>query len=258
MLVTTSRRGEAPTPEPTTSTSTGAPEFAAQHSLAFPELSNAGVSAGLGPLGREYVLAAGGAGYFRLDVVRRHLESGRLHRVEGGAGVPVPGLRRLLGKRRCQFAGPGAGRAAASGQGARRRRSSSQGRPARAAADAAASDCEGSMTECAQADLAYSCCTRSLPCPHHALFALDALTTVPAMVNGTAMHKLVVMGVAGSGKSTLAEAIAARDRRAADRGRCPPPAEQPRQDAPGNRVAGQRPRALARRSRRHCFRQPGR
>jgi len=57
------------------------PEFAAQHSLAFPELSHAGVRAGLGPLGREYVLAAGGSGYFRLAVVRQHLESGRLHRV---------------------------------------------------------------------------------------------------------------------------------------------------------------------------------
>jgi hypothetical protein len=41
------------------------------------------VIAGLGPLGREYLLAAGGAGYFRLDVVRGHLESGRLHRVRG-------------------------------------------------------------------------------------------------------------------------------------------------------------------------------
>lgn len=57
------------------------PEFAAQHGLAFPELSYPAVSAGLGPLGREYVLAAGGTGYFRLDVVRSHLESGHLQRV---------------------------------------------------------------------------------------------------------------------------------------------------------------------------------
>ena len=57
------------------------PDFAAQHGLAFPELSNAAVKAGLGPLGREYLLAAGGTGYFRLDVVRAHLESGRLRRV---------------------------------------------------------------------------------------------------------------------------------------------------------------------------------
>ena len=57
------------------------PEFEAQHGLAFPALSNAPVQVGLGPLGLEYVLASGGAGYFRLDVVRSHLEAGRLHRV---------------------------------------------------------------------------------------------------------------------------------------------------------------------------------
>lgn len=57
------------------------PEFATQHGLAFPELSNAAVIAGLGPLGREFLLAAGGTGYFRLDVVRAHLESGHLRRV---------------------------------------------------------------------------------------------------------------------------------------------------------------------------------
>jgi hypothetical protein len=35
----------------------------------------------LGPLGREYLLAAGGSGYFRLSVVRGHLRSGRLRLV---------------------------------------------------------------------------------------------------------------------------------------------------------------------------------
>lgn len=57
------------------------PEFEAQHALAFPHLSNAPVQAGLGPLGLEYVLMAGGTGYFRLEVARPHLEAGRLHRV---------------------------------------------------------------------------------------------------------------------------------------------------------------------------------
>lgn len=66
------------------------PEFAAQHSLAFPELGNAGVIAGLGPLGREYMLAAGGSGYIRLAVVRSHLESGRLHRVPGAPEFLYP------------------------------------------------------------------------------------------------------------------------------------------------------------------------
>lgn len=58
-------------------------EFAAQHALAFPGLSNPVVTAGLGPLGREYLLAAGGAGYFRLDVVQKQLDAGQLYRVPG-------------------------------------------------------------------------------------------------------------------------------------------------------------------------------
>lgn len=57
------------------------PEFEMQHGLAFPQLSNAPVQTGLGPLGLEYVLAAGGTGYFRLEVARPHIEAGRLHRV---------------------------------------------------------------------------------------------------------------------------------------------------------------------------------
>jgi DNA-binding transcriptional LysR family regulator len=65
-------------------------EFAAQHSLAFPTLGNAAVMAGLGPLAREYVLAAGGSGYFRLAVVRHHLASGRLHRVLGAPEFLYP------------------------------------------------------------------------------------------------------------------------------------------------------------------------
>lgn len=57
-------------------------EFAAQHHLAFPGLANAPVVVSLGPLGREYLLQAGGSGYFRLSAVRGHLESGRLRLVE--------------------------------------------------------------------------------------------------------------------------------------------------------------------------------
>jgi DNA-binding transcriptional LysR family regulator len=78
VLVTTSRR--APRAADYVFVDWG-PEFAAQHQLAFPALANAGTSVGLGPLGREYLLEAGGSGYFRLNVVRRHLDSGRLHLV---------------------------------------------------------------------------------------------------------------------------------------------------------------------------------
>ena len=80
VMVTTKKRPRMPQPADYVYVDWG-PEFAAQHGLAFPELSNAAVKAGLGPLGREYLLAAGGTGYFRLDVVRSHLESGHLRRV---------------------------------------------------------------------------------------------------------------------------------------------------------------------------------
>ncbi len=79
-MVTTSKRLRAPRAEDYVYVDWGA-DFAAQHGLAFPELSNAAVKVGLGPLGREYLLSAGGTGYFRLDVVREHLENGRLRRV---------------------------------------------------------------------------------------------------------------------------------------------------------------------------------
>lgn len=80
VMVTTAQHPRVPRPADYVYVDWG-PEFAAQHGLAFPELSNAAVSAGLGPLGREYLLAAGGTGYFRHDVVHSHLESGRLRRV---------------------------------------------------------------------------------------------------------------------------------------------------------------------------------
>lgn len=89
VLVTTRKRGQKLDPKDYVYVDWG-PEFAAQHSLAYPELSHAGVSAGLGPLGREYVLAAGGSGYFRLAVVRKHLESGRLRRVRGAPEFLYP------------------------------------------------------------------------------------------------------------------------------------------------------------------------
>ncbi|WP_077034358.1 LysR family transcriptional regulator [Pelomonas sp. KK5] len=89
VLVTTRRRGNRLDPADYVYVDWG-PEFAAQHALAYPELSHAGVSAGLGPLGREYVLAAGGSGYFRLAVVREHLESGRLRRIKGAPEFLYP------------------------------------------------------------------------------------------------------------------------------------------------------------------------
>ena len=89
VLVTTLRRGSAPRPADYVFVDWG-PEFAAQHNLAFPELSSAGVLVGLGPLGRAYLLKAGGSGYFRLSAVRDYLKSGRLRRVPGAPEFIYP------------------------------------------------------------------------------------------------------------------------------------------------------------------------
>lgn len=82
VLVSTAPDVKAPDPDSYVFVDWGR-EFAAQHSLAFPELSSAPISATLGPLGLGYLLAAGGAGYFRQNVVRPYLEAGQLHRVPG-------------------------------------------------------------------------------------------------------------------------------------------------------------------------------
>jgi DNA-binding transcriptional LysR family regulator len=57
------------------------PDFTAQHDAEFPGLKDASLRVGLGPLALRYILAVGGAGYFRTRAVQRYLESGQLHRV---------------------------------------------------------------------------------------------------------------------------------------------------------------------------------
>ncbi|MCO6056921.1 LysR family transcriptional regulator [Pseudomonas sp. MOB-449] len=56
------------------------PEFARKHSAAFPDFLGAGVSTNIGWLGLTHILAAGGAGYFPLRLVKRALTAGQLHR----------------------------------------------------------------------------------------------------------------------------------------------------------------------------------
>ena len=85
MLVTTARRGGLPKPADYVFVDWG-PEFAAQHHLAFPQFAAAATNVGLGPLGLDYLLEAGGGGYFRASAVRRHLECGKLTLV---ADAPV-------------------------------------------------------------------------------------------------------------------------------------------------------------------------
>lgn len=53
-------------------------EFAASYQAAFPDQPPAVVCVSYGPLALDYILAAGGSGYFRKGFIRSHLEEGRL------------------------------------------------------------------------------------------------------------------------------------------------------------------------------------
>ena len=56
-------------------------DFAASHHAAFPDVVSSVVSTNYGPLAMDYILAAGGTGYFRMEAARPHLNAGRLHLV---------------------------------------------------------------------------------------------------------------------------------------------------------------------------------
>jgi len=54
-------------------------DFSASHHAAFSKAASATVSVNFGPLALDYILAAGGSGYFRMETVEPHLQAGRLH-----------------------------------------------------------------------------------------------------------------------------------------------------------------------------------
>jgi DNA-binding transcriptional LysR family regulator len=64
-------------------------DFQLHHGVSFPDMTPA-LSANLGPLALNYVLQAGGSGYFRMEAVRPHLDAGRLHLVPGAPRFSYP------------------------------------------------------------------------------------------------------------------------------------------------------------------------
>jgi DNA-binding transcriptional LysR family regulator len=54
------------------------PEFRSSHQTAFPDAPSPALSLNHGPLALDYILGVGGSGYFRMEAVRPHLDSGRL------------------------------------------------------------------------------------------------------------------------------------------------------------------------------------
>lgn len=89
VLVTTARRKAKPRSGDYVYVDWGA-DFAAHHNLTFPELSNPGTYVSLGPLGLQYILKAGGSGYFRQHAVAPYLRSRRLSLVRGAPEFLYP------------------------------------------------------------------------------------------------------------------------------------------------------------------------
>lgn len=89
VLVTTARGKAPPRPGEYVYVDWGS-DFAAHHSLSYPQLSNPGTYIGLGPLGLQYILKAGGSGYFRLHAAAPYLRSGRLKLVRGAPEFLYP------------------------------------------------------------------------------------------------------------------------------------------------------------------------
>lgn len=64
--------------------------FLSEHAEAFPQMETAAVTVGLGALGLQYILKAGGSGYFPLRVVRPLIDDGRLFQVGGAPTLTRP------------------------------------------------------------------------------------------------------------------------------------------------------------------------
>lgn len=66
------------------------PQFAAPRGLGPAAFGEPGLMVGLGPLGLNYVLRAGGMGYFRKGAAAPHIAKGELERVEGAPEFTYP------------------------------------------------------------------------------------------------------------------------------------------------------------------------
>jgi DNA-binding transcriptional LysR family regulator len=66
------------------------PEFYAQHSLAFPGFAGAALTANIGLLGLQYLVANGGTGYFPERMLRKYELADQLHRVNDAPEFRLP------------------------------------------------------------------------------------------------------------------------------------------------------------------------
>jgi DNA-binding transcriptional LysR family regulator len=66
------------------------PEFYARHSASFPNFIGPGLTANIGWLGLQHVMAQGGSGYFPARLVRDHLDAGRLTHLKEAPSFSLP------------------------------------------------------------------------------------------------------------------------------------------------------------------------
>lgn len=66
------------------------PEFYARHSASFADFPGPALTANIGWLGLQHILAEGGSGYFPLRLVQAHLDNGALHLLAGAPRFALP------------------------------------------------------------------------------------------------------------------------------------------------------------------------
>jgi DNA-binding transcriptional LysR family regulator len=64
--------------------------FSSRHDMSFPRLAHPGLYVNLGPLALNYILRAGGSGYFRMRTALPYLRTGQIRRVRGAPEYSYP------------------------------------------------------------------------------------------------------------------------------------------------------------------------
>jgi DNA-binding transcriptional LysR family regulator len=90
LIMVSTDRQSAPEPQPGYVYIDWGPEFYARHSASFPDHGGSLLSANIGWLGLQHVLAHGGSGYFPARIVAPHLASGLLYPVENAPHFYMP------------------------------------------------------------------------------------------------------------------------------------------------------------------------
>ncbi|MFB9262497.1 LysR family transcriptional regulator [Bradyrhizobium erythrophlei] len=89
VMVSTAARSK-PEPQPGYVYVDWGPEFYARHNACFPNFGGPSLTANVGWLGLQHVLANGGSGYFPERIVRPHLEARQLHPVGNAPEFSMP------------------------------------------------------------------------------------------------------------------------------------------------------------------------